>query len=69
MNQKRPIREKPPHKTINGRKQSLSRWVMEENLGRELETHEHVYHKDGDVRNNAIENLVIIIKKSPLCSC
>jgi HNH endonuclease len=64
MNQKRCSREKPPHKTINGKKQSISRWVMEEHLGRPLETYEHVYHKDGDVKNNDIDNLVIIFKKS-----
>lgn len=63
MNKKRPIREKPPHKTFNGKKQSLSRWVMEAHLGRSLEPYEHVYHKDGDVKNNNIENLIIILRK------
>jgi len=63
MNKKRAPRQKPSHKTINGKKQSINRWIMEEHLGRSLEAHEHVYHKDGDVKNNDIENLVIIRKK------
>jgi hypothetical protein len=52
-----------PHKTIRGVKKTVHRHVMEEHLGRPLESNEHVYHLDGDSRNNAIENLVIIKKK------
>lgn len=63
MKEKRLARKKAPHKTIKGRKQAINRWVMEEYLGRHLETYEHVFHKDGDVKNNDIENLVIIMKK------
>ena len=66
MNKKRPPRKKPPYKTINGKKQSLSRHVMEQYLGRSLESHEHVFHKDGDSKNNKLSNLVIIIKKSKI---
>lgn len=50
------------HKTINGVKKTLHRHVMEEHLGRELESFEHVYHKDGNSTNNDIENLIVITK-------
>lgn len=33
------------------------RRIMEERIGRKLETHEHVHHKDGDHFNDALENL------------
>lgn len=36
---------------------------MEEHLGRPLLSNEHIYHLDGDPRNNDIKNLVIIKKK------
>lgn len=51
-----------PHKKINGIKKRLHRHVMEEYLGRDLLTNEHVYHIDGDPFNNSIENLVVIKK-------
>lgn len=51
-----------PHKTINGVKKTVHRHVMEEHLGRPLEHHEHVYHLNGDSRDNRIENLVVINK-------
>lgn len=50
------------HKTINGVKKTVHRHVMEEHIGRELESNEHVYHIDGDSTNNKIENLIIITK-------
>ncbi len=64
MTQKRAPRRKPPYKTVNGIKKTLNRVVMEEHLGRTLESYEHVYHIDGDSTNNLLENLVIIIKGS-----
>lgn len=51
-----------PHKTIRGIKKTVHRHVMEEHLGRELEFNEHVYHVNGDSRDNRIENLIVIIK-------
>lgn len=51
------------HKTINGVKKRTHRHVMEEHLGRLLEPNEHVYHINGDSRDNAIENLIVITKK------
>lgn len=50
------------HKTINGIKKRVHRHVMEQHLGRFLEPHEHVYHINGDSRDNRIENLIIIKK-------
>jgi hypothetical protein len=35
------------------------RFVMQENLGRELKCEEIVHHIDEDVANNAIENLIL----------
>jgi len=55
-----------PHKTINGKKKRVHRIVMEEYLGRELGPNEHVYHLNGDPKDNNIENLVLIVKKSSL---
>ncbi len=51
------------HKTIRGKKQPLHRHIMEDHLGRELESNEHVYHLDGDPSNNKLENLAVITKK------
>lgn len=51
-------------RTINGRKDREHRHVMEEHLGRSLEAHEHVYHLNGDPKDNRPENLVIIKKKA-----
>jgi len=51
------------HKTINGIKKTIHRHVMEEYLQRPLESHEHVYHLNGDSRDNRIENLAVIKKK------
>lgn len=51
-----------PHKTINGIKKRLHRHIMEDYLGRQLDPNEHVYHLNGDSRDNRIENLTVIRK-------
>lgn len=51
------------YKTIKGIKKTLHRHMMEECLGRLLESNEHVYHVNGNPKDNRIENLVIIVKK------
>jgi hypothetical protein len=56
-------RNKYSYKTINGKKKRLHRHIMEEKLKRELNPNEHIYHVDGDSRNNDIDNLIIITKK------
>ena len=53
-----------PHKTINGVKKRLHRHIMEEHLGRLLEPNEHVYHINGNPKDNSLENLIVITKKS-----
>lgn len=50
------------HKTVNGIKKRLHRFVVEDQLGRLLESNEHVYHVNGDSLDNRIENLVVIKK-------
>jgi len=52
-----------PYRTINGRKDREHRHVMEQELGRPLMPHEHVYRKNNDPFDNRIENLVIINKR------
>ena len=52
-----------PYKTIKGIKKTVHRHVMEEHLGRQLESHEHVYHINADSKDNRIENLIVITKK------
>lgn len=55
---------KPRHKykciTINGKQKRLHRHVMEEHLGRKLESWEHVHHVNDDSYDNRIENLVVL---------
>jgi len=36
------------------------RWLMEQHLGRKLERHEHVHHKNGNRRDNRLENLEVM---------
>ena len=42
---------------VDGKKVDEHRYVMEQHLGRPLEPNEVVHHKDGDKRNNDIDNL------------
>jgi hypothetical protein len=57
------MKNKYTYKTLNGKKNRLHRHIMEEHLGRRLESHEYVYHVDGDSSNNDIGNLIVITKK------
>jgi hypothetical protein len=41
----------------------VHRHIMQQHLGRELESYEHIFHINGDSTDNDIENLIIIIKK------
>ena len=45
---------------VDGKNRAEHRYVMEQHLGRRLETHEHVHHIDGNTRNNEISNLEIL---------
>lgn len=60
--------EKIPVKSRNGkiymhqRRVSYSKWLMEQQLGRKLESNEVVYHIDGDKYNNELSNLEVITR-------
>ena len=47
---------------IKGKRIDEHRLVMQQFLGRVLRTEEIIHHKDGDGRNNAIENLQIMTR-------
>jgi len=57
---------KYPSARKNGKKDRVHRHVMEEHLGRKLESYEHVYHLNGDGFDNRIENLVLIPKRQKI---
>lgn len=44
----------------DGRVVPEHRYLMELHLGRELATHEHIHHKDGDKHNNDLGNLELL---------
>lgn len=50
-------------KTISGKKDREHRHIMQEYLKRSLLPNEHVYHLNGDPKDNRIENLTVIKKK------
>jgi hypothetical protein len=45
---------------VDGKQVREHRWIMEQHLGRQLESWEHVHHKDGNHLNNALENLEVL---------
>ena len=60
--------EKVPVRSYNGkvymhqRRISYSKWLMEQQLGRKLESNEIIYHIDGDKYNNELSNLEVITR-------
>jgi hypothetical protein len=51
------------YRTIAGQKKRIHRHIMEDHLGRILDENEHVYHVNGDPKDNRLENLIVITKK------
>lgn len=55
---------KPRHKykyiKVNGKQIREHRWIMEQYLGRKLESWEHVHHINDDSLDNRIENLIVL---------
>ena len=55
---------KPKHTyktiTVNGKQVREHRYLMEQHLGRKLESWEHVHHINGNSHDNRIENLAVL---------
>lgn len=55
---------KPPHKykqmKVNGKMVRVHRHLMEQHLGRKLDSSEHVHHINGDSMDNRLENLTVL---------
>jgi len=45
---------------VNGKQVREHRYLMEQHLGRKLDTNEHIHHINGDCRDNRIENLQVL---------
>ncbi len=55
-----PVNNPYIRKVINGKRYYFHRYVMEQFIGRPLKRNEHIHHKNGDQKDNRIENLEIV---------
>jgi hypothetical protein len=49
--------------SVDGKKRPLHRLIIEEQLGRKLQSDEIVRHVDGDLLNNDLTNLVVVSRE------